>query len=304
MRHSHFCPYFHNAFVSAVAATIFVCVLLLCGCAAGGPAVQPDTNALPNTSDHMQLNADVPEITYEQFCKQMKACESIAGASDALSLELLRAQLPDFAQSIEREPEQISLFCFQDLLDPAAGTNPIRLESAPQQNEPLESEKIKAAILCDIIDLYDPCGELEPFEGLDHFAWLALYSDYVLKQFSALDFRFDDSFYEDHPIQKQFLTAVLREPSWRIWKATPTSNPSDDLDAQMIRVDAANSFITLFETGTCSENISITPLSSSVDTEQLCTETTTWSILQADDQTVTLHIITDGDETVDIVYTP
>lgn len=287
-----------------VCLTILLSLLLVSGCGSisdtEGKTLPDDTDVLTAQNAEKENKTDAVTshaMTYEIFSEHAAQCTDQLQDDTIISLEFVQSLSPDLYEEIIRNPAQISLFCFTDLVD--QDTNTLVLDPKPVQPPPKDLEKFECGLVQCMMEKFDDLSDFDPgdTEG-EPFQWLALYHRYALETFRENEFQIDASFYAAHPIQRQYMVSILREPSWRMMSATPFIG---ELYDQEVYFDGINQIADYLKTGNSSEQIS-------VQTQQpepfdICTEDTTWELSQQEDLSVTLAVHADTNE-MTITYTP
>lgn len=291
-------------------------LILLCGC---NGAQQTEAEA-PEQAESVQasdLSAPVMEseeddapvttpepaspLTEETFQAQLEFLVSDLPDGEPVTLETVAQIAPELADSMEEDPATVALLCLTDLLAPE-NNEPLRaaINGSQPEVEPTESMQVECALFRCLVKEYEPASSAFIREGSDDYQWLAEYYQFeILPQCEEYGTNPENTYYQEHPISRQFLIAMLREVVWRMPLLTPLDSPLYDQDSY---VDAFNCFVAYLESGTQSPQLTVEP--SLEHPETLCTETAVWTMRQAETFSVTLEIQLEDGSTTLLTYTP
>lgn len=265
-------------------------ILIISFCACGHKL---EVSPLPPQNTSQKVTADMPEEAelwnYETYLQHIALMEQEDISEQGDMFQWITYTYPDLAENYEI----VLGFCFQDLL---RDTNKeIWFTSYEQKSDVSSQTKLK----CKLIKCFAYRYESLDISAQDPIEWFKQFHVFSLRQFQSQGYEINQKYYEDNPIQKQHMTAVLCEPEWRLPSATPVIG---GLKNEEVYVSAVNTFSDLLKYGIMDERIKVFP--EGTDVANLCTEKTHWSIKQTDDNTVELCIIEDECREITISYTP
>ena len=291
-------------------------LLLLCGC---NKAQQTEAEAPEQTENVQASELSVPvaeskehaapvaasepasPLTEETFQAQLELLVSDLPDGDPVTLEAVAQIAPELAGSIEKDPAAVALLCLTDLLAPE-NNEPLRaaINDSKPETEPTERMQMECALFRCLVKEYEPTSSAFIREGDDDYQWLAKYYQFeILPQCEEYGTNPEDAHYQEHPISRQFLIAMLREVIWRMPLLTPLDSELYDQDSY---IDAFNCFVSYLESGTQSPQLTVEPTPEHL--EMLCTETAVWTMRQAENFVVTLEIQLEDGSTTTLTYTP
>lgn len=307
---------------SNMLTSVLLCCLMLCyGCAASpqAEAEMPETGTaleVSSLSAAMPVSAvgadegDTPDdtaqgpmsqLTDESFQAHLDSLVSSLSGSEPVTLDAVAQIAPEFADMINEDPAEVSLLCLTDLLA-LENNEPLRkyLNERQPSVAPPEKMQTECELFRCLVETYEPslCETL-PDDG-DAYQWLAEYYRFdILKQCQKYGVDPGHSFYLEHPVHRQFLIAMLREPVWRMPTLTPLDGVLYDQDSY---VDAFNAFFDYLQFGKQTSKLTVEPVTESQDA--LCTETAVWTMRQAENFSVTLEIALEDGNTITLTHTP
>ena len=100
-------------------------------------------------------------------------------------------------------------------------------------------------------------------------------------------------------MEKQGMIVILQDPEMHFRLCTELQKPIYKEEALL---EGGNAILAMLETKQMTEKLSIKP--DTISVEDLCTEKTVWTLSQAENLTVTLHIQTESGSIAEISWTP
>lgn len=291
-------------------------LILLCGCngaqqteAEAPEQVESVQESNPSASvvesEENDATESVPEpaspLTEEAFQAQLELLVSELPDGDPVTLETVAQVAPELGDSMEEDPAAVALLCLTDLLAPE-NNEPLRaaINDSKPETEPTERTQVECALFRCLVKEYEPASSAFIRESSDDYQWLAEYYQFeILSQCEEYGTNPEDAHYQEHPISRQFLIAMLREAVWRMPLLTPLDSELYDQDSY---IDAVNCFFFYLESGTPSPQLTVEPTPEQLET--LCTETAVWTMGQAETHVVTLEIQLEDGSTTTLTYTP
>lgn len=314
--------HFQKALLKLICLTLFG-IIVLNGCAAeqekgDEPLPEPQTVQIPPDAVKTVMGSGTvptaaeetppesiepaPEITNAEFQKQLDTLVSTLTIDDSVTLHAVKEITPDLADMIETDYAAVSLLCLSDLLAPE--NNRLFRENINDallsKEEPPERHRIECELFRCLVMNYEPSSSVVTRYSDKVYEWLAEYYRFdIMKQCREHGTDPSQPYYQEHPIHQQFLTAMLREPVWRMSNLTPLSSDLYDQDSY---IDATNSFYMFLDYGKQEQGLSVEP--EVTDRRPLCTETAVWTLTQSEDYVVTLEIVLETGDIVTLTYTP
>lgn len=293
-----------------------ICGLLLCcGCATSrqteteipeddtGITSSPATTPVSVTeSEKNPVAGQKPDaqMTNTAFQEQVDFLADELSDGFPITMDMLEQITPELAERINEDPAAVSLLCLADLLAPE-NNEPLRecLNDGRVSEAPSQKMQTECKLLRYLAETYEAssCEELPDRD--DGYQWMANYYWKVLHQCQEYGIDPENSFFLEHPISRQFLIAMLREPVWRMPILTPLDSDLYDQDSY---IDASNGFYHYLQYGQQSPQLTVEPTPESLET--LCTETAVWTMRQAENFVVTLDIALEDGRTFALTYTP
>lgn len=289
--------------------------LLCCGCTAtqqaetkvpgGDTGISSSAVTTPAPSTESEKNPAAgqkpdTQMTNTAFQEQVEFLADELSDGFPITMDMLEQITPELAEQINEDPAAVSLLCLSDLLAPE-NNEPLRecLNDGQASETPSQKMQTECMLLRYLAETYEAssCEELPDRD--DGYQWLANYYWEVTQQCQEYGIDPENSFFLEHPISRQFLIAMLREPVWRMPLLTPLDSDLYDQDSY---IDAFNSFYYYLQFGQQSPQLTVEPTPESPET--LCTETAVWTMRQAENFVVTLDVDLEDGSTVTLTYTP